>query len=225
MVAQSNGSPHKRLKPPMKFFVLQNLYAGSGDAVTDYVPADGARMGEAPRCPACGNFVGMIPLLPPLRVELEAWGYRWGDVAFGPGDQILVSDKLKERFVSSGLIGLAHLHPVEITAFKTYRRAARSPPRYSIASINRSRAALDESASGVVRDENQRCGECRLGGIIKRVDRVIIEANTWSGEDLFEARGLPGTILTSERFKRLCDSSDLANVLLIAAEEFHFNHG
>lgn len=208
----------------MKFFALQNPKAGRGDAVTDYLPVDGSRTGDAPRCPVCGKFLGMLPLLPPVRVELEAWGSRWGDVAFGPGDQILVSDKLKKLFAEAGLVGFERLDSVEIVKAKRRKPGAGDPPGYWLASIQRSRAVLDESASGLVREEAPTCEECRIGGIIKRVSRIVLQASTWSGEDVFFARGLPGAVLVSERFKRLCDANGLSNCSLVAAEDFSFDH-
>ncbi len=208
----------------MKFFVLQNPKAGRGDAVTDYLPVDGSRTGDAPRCPVCGNFLGMLPLVPPVRVEIEAWGSRWGDAAFGPSDQILVSDKLKKLFAEAGLVGFERFDPVVIVKAKKRKPGAGDPPDYWLASIQRSRAALDDSASGLVRDEAPTCEECRIGGIIKRTRRIVLQANTWSGEDVFFARGLPGTVLVSERFKHFCEANDLANCFIVAAEDFSFDH-
>lgn len=208
----------------MKFFVLRNPKVEHGDAVTDFLPVDGSRTGDAPRCSKCGKPIGMLPLVPPVRVELEAWGARWGDVAFGPGDQILVSDKLTKLFAEAGLVGFERLDAVEIEKAKRRKPGAGEPPGYWLASIQRSRAALDDVASGLVRDEAPTCEECRTAGIIKRADRIVLVANTWSGEDVFFARGLPGTILVSERFKRLCDANDLANCSLVAAENFSFDH-
>lgn len=208
----------------MKFFVLQNPKVERGEGMTDYLPADGARTGEASRCPVCGNFLGMLPLLPPVRVEIEAWGPLWGDVAFGPGDQILVSDKLKKLFAEAGLVGFERLDSVEVVKAKRRKPGVGDPPGYWLTSIQRSRAVLDESASALVRDETPVCEECRIGGIIKRVGRIVLQTNTWSGEDVFIARGLPGRILASERFKRLCEANDLANCSLVAAEDFSFDH-
>ena len=85
----------------MKFFVLHNPNVEAGDAITDFVAVEGSALGEAPRCLVCGKFIGMLPLAPPVRVDVEAWGSRWGDVAFGPGDQILISAKLKKLFSDS----------------------------------------------------------------------------------------------------------------------------
>jgi hypothetical protein len=208
----------------MKFFIMQNPNAERGDAVTDYLPVDGSRTGDAPRCPSCGGCLGMLPLLPPVRVELEAWGARWGDVAFGPGDQILISDKLKQVNAKVGLQGFERFDRVDILRMKSRKAGTGEPPRYWLASIRRSRAVLDEAASGLVRERAPMCEECRIGGIIKRVDRAVLQANSWSGEDVFFARGLPGTIFVNERFKLLCEANDLANCSLVAAANFSFDY-
>jgi hypothetical protein len=208
----------------MMFFVLDNPKAGRADAVTDYHLVAEATRGEAPRCPVCGRYLGMIPLLPPVRLELEAWGSRWGDVAFGPGDQILVSGKLMKLFTEADLVGFVRFDPVETMRSSGRKSGAGDPPKYWLASIQRGRAALDESASGVVREVTSMCKECRAGGNVKRLRKVVLEANTWSGEDVFFARGLPGTILVSERFKQLCQVNNLANCSFIAAEDFGFDY-
>lgn len=208
----------------MKFFVLQNPNVEAGDAITDFVAVVGSPVGEAPRCLVCGKFIGMLPLAPPIHVDVEAWGLRWGDVAFGPGDQILISARLKKLFSDGGLVGFSQLARASIAKMRRRSTGAGDPPEYWLASIQHSRTAIDEAASDLVRDEVPECDDCRLGGVIKRIGKVIIRAGTWSGEDVFYARGLPGTILVSERFKRLCDEGGLANCLLVAAEEFSFDH-
>jgi hypothetical protein len=64
-----------------------------------------------------------MQLLPPIRLELKAWGSRWGDVVFGVGDQILISNMLKDLFVEAGLVDFARLDPVEMV--KISRRKKR----------------------------------------------------------------------------------------------------
>jgi hypothetical protein len=209
----------------MKFFVLGSPKAGRGEAVTDFVPVDGASSGEAPRCTVCGKYVGMRPLLPPVRVELEGWGEFWGDVAFGPADQVLVSDRLKNAVADAGLNGFAHIDPLVVAKVKRRRPSiSGSPPEYWLATVARSGAMLDGSASGLERDDGAVCPECGLGGVIKRLRRVVLRPGTWTGEDVFFARGLPGTILVSERFKSLCEPAGIANCVLVEAETFGFDH-
>lgn len=209
----------------MKFFVLGNPKAGRGEAVTDFMPVDGAPSGEAPRCEVCGKYVGMRPLLPPVRVELDGWGGMWGDVAFGTSDQVLVSDRLKNALADAGLNGFARVDPVVVEKVRRRRPSiSGSPPEYWLATVARSRVMLDDSASGLERDDGAVCPECGLGGVIKRVRRVVLRPNTWTGEDVFFARGLPGTILVSERFKSLCETAEIANFVLVDAETFGFDH-
>lgn len=210
----------------MKFFALGNLKVGRGnDAVTDFVPVGDALTGDAPRCEACGRYVGLRPLLAPVRVELEGWGASWGDIAFGPGDQLLVSEKLKRAAAEAGLGGFVHLDPVVVEKVKRRRPSIKgNPPNYWLATIARSRAMLDGSASGLERDDEAVCPECGLGGVIKRLRRIVLRPDTWSGEDVFFARGLPGTIIVSERFQSLCQTEGLAVGALIGAEAFGFDH-
>lgn len=209
----------------MKFFVLQNPKAGLGEAVTDFEPVDGALMGDAPRCPVCDKYVGLRPLIPPVKVELEGWGTLWGDIAFGPADQVLISGRLKKAFMDAGLSGFTRFDPV--VAAKTKRRRALisgSPPEYWLGTVARSRAMLDDSASGLEREDGIVCPECGLAGVNKRLRRVVLRSNTWSSEDVFFARGFPGTILVSERFKSLSERGELTNCSLIDAEKFGFDH-
>lgn len=144
----------------MTFFVLSNPRAGRGETVTDFVPVDGALMGDVPRCPVCDKYVGLRPLIPPAKVDLEGWGASWGDIAFGPADR----------------------------------------------------------EAGAV------CPECGLAGVNRRLRRTVLGPDTWSGEDVFFARGLPSTILVSERFKSLCETAGLTNCSLVDAKKFGFDH-
>lgn len=208
----------------MNFFVLQNPKTGDGTAVTDFVPADGSRTGEAPRCPSCGKNLGMLPLLSPIRVELKVWGTDFGDIVFGPSEEFLVSDRFWECYKLSGLTGLIHVGPAEVVSKKSHWTLCERAPRYQCCRVGRSKAAVDDAKSGLVREERSPCGECRLGGIIRRAQRVILESNSWSGEDIFFARGLPGTVLASEKFEAFCRDNRMSNCLLVSAETFSFDH-
>lgn len=207
----------------MTYYVLQGRIVSDGDAVTDFRPTEKSRKGEAPRCAVCGNFIGMLPLLAPIEVEIESSGRRWGDLAFGPGDQILVSGRLKEMYAEARLTGITQFNLAKIKKARMHRAIGVQPPPYYLASIIRSRATLDESRSHIVREAPWTCEECRIGGPIMRVSNLIVDSVSAQAEDIFLARGLPGIILTSDRFKHLCDTSDLVNCALIPAEQFSFD--
>jgi hypothetical protein len=54
----------------MRFYVLErHPDVDEVPAVTDFLYADGSPVGEAPRCPTCGAYIGMLPLLPPFAVN------------------------------------------------------------------------------------------------------------------------------------------------------------
>jgi hypothetical protein len=206
------------------FYVLQNPDPDREDAVTDFLDVDGSPTGAAPRCEVCGKYTGLMPLVPPVRVELESWSSVWADVAFGPGTQKLISDRLKRHFAEAGLRGFVRCDPAEVVKVTRRKGGAKGPPpRYWLATVGRSRALVDAAASGLDRGDGPVCAECGTGGIIKRWRRLVIQPGTWSGEDVFIARGLPGRILTSERFKSLCDTADL-NCHLVPAEKFGFDY-
>lgn len=208
----------------MKFFVLQNPKASDGAAVTDFLPADGSKTGEAPRCSQCGKYVGMLPLLPPVSVELETWGTDLGDIAFGPSDELLVSERCWKLYQDSSLTGLIDLGAVEVAKLKSHRKLCEPAPRYYCCRVDRSEAAVDDAKSRLEREKPSTCEECRLGGIIKRAQRVVLETNSWSGEDIFLARGLPGTVLASEKFDSFRQKHRISNCKLVPAEAFSFDN-
>src|ERR1700722_5914669 len=206
------------------FFVLEHPKDPVNDALTDFLPAPGWKRGDAPRCPKCGDFIGMMPRLPPFRVELETWGRRFGDLAFGVSNDVLASERFKDAFLSSGLTGFSGFMPVQVTKVTARRGKIPKPmPSYFVAVPGRSRAAVDDRASGIDYEKRWTCEECRIGHT-KRLRRLVLEPNTWSGEDVFIPRGLPGPVVTSERFKQFCDRHAFTNCLLIEAARHHFDH-
>lgn len=209
----------------MKFFVVErHPKADKAFALTEFHPLPPVNRGEAPRCPACGGYIGALPLLPPVRVEVETWGTDFGDIAFGPGEELLVSNRFWELYQRSGLTGLVDVGSVEVAKQQSHQKLGNPAPRYQCCRIARSRAAVDDSTSGLEREQPPTCEECRLGGIIKRARRLFLEPNSWSGEDVFFARGLPGIVFVSERFESFCQENQISNCSLVRAEEFSFDH-
>jgi hypothetical protein len=197
---------------------------------TDFAKPDGTRRGDGLRCVVCGGYIGMKEWLPPYRVELEAWGEGFGDLAMGnAGDDILVSQRVKTLWQEYGLRGLSGFHPVEVVAVKR-RKAKGDVPRYYRAKVSFSQTVVDHDASGTVWDHEAEdplafCMECRTNPTasgIEAIKRVIIDPKTWSGEDLFIPRGLPDFI-TSDRFKNFRDEHRITNAVLTRAEDYWFD--
>lgn len=207
----------------MSFYALVNPPLTFGGAVTEFMVEPGAARGSARRCPKCGGFTSMLELLPPVPITIETWGQECGDLAFGGSQQLLASDKLRECMESKRIVGFEKFGSVRIVEWKRRRPSADSMPGYSIASIAYGNAAVDDQKSGLERTETAQCPECRLGGVVQRFERIIIEPNTWSGEDIFYPRGL-GAILVSSKFKQVCDDEGLLNCCMIPASEYGRDH-
>jgi hypothetical protein len=208
----------------MKFFVLINPDSRKDVdlVITDFLKSDSVVRGDAPLCSACGKPIGMLPWLPPCRAEIEFWSNRAGDIAFGPGDELLVSNRFAKLYKESELCGLSGFDPVEIVKVKHRRGQVKDIPNYYCVRIARSRTVIDHEASGLILKEPWTCEECRVG-MMKRTKRVVFEDNSWSGEDVFFARGLPGIIIASEKFRDFFMEKNINNGLLIECSKYSFD--
>jgi len=203
-----------------RFYVIERNpldSEGSTECLDFTDPPDIGYPGEAPRCEACGAAIGLLPWQPPHRVELEVWGRVFGDIVAAPGRDFIISEDLKSLVEGYGIKGLSGFDPVKVV--RVIRRAgsiATDPPKYFRVSVVRSPTAIDLRASDVEM-EGPVCPRCRTGRNLKRWKRVIIEPGTWSGDDVFEPRGLP-VVLATERFRKMCRHHSISNALFVPAE-------
>ena len=208
----------------MSFSVLVNPKSSEVREGTNFLPTDPVVTGDAPRCPACGNAVGLLPWLPPCRAELDFWGEEPGDIAFGPADELLVSERCRSLYEAAGLTGLSGFHPVKLQRLNRQARHKRlAAPSYFCVYTTRSEAVIDESASGLVRERPATCEECHLGGVIKRTERICLLPGTWSGEDIFVARGLPGVVMASRELAGMIREHRISGPALVDAEACSFD--
>lgn len=205
------------------FYVLKNPTSDAdmaGRAVTDFEKVD-PRLGEAPLCPRCNAAVSQMPWLPPHRATLEPWTNQYGDMAFG-GLQWLITVDVAKSFQDEGLVGLQGFDPVEICGV-IRRGGARPPtrhPEYLCVSAVRSQATINLDATFDYDDDHPPiCDVCRTSDF-RRIKGIYIENRTWDGEDIFIARGLPGTYLASERFKSWFERLGVNNGILIPAQDY-----
>ena len=205
-----------------EFYVLAEPKASQSKYETDFLIAEGARTGDAPYCPQCLKPVGSLAWLPPYRALIELHGEDFGDVAFGPGNNLLVSERFRLGFTQARLRGISEFDPVEIVEVKPKNRAA---PAYTHITVRYGCARVDLSLSGIVRKEGPVCPSCNTGGIINGISGVFLESGTWTEEDIFLAWGLPGLILVSERFRRFCIENNISNAILTPAARYSENFG
>lgn len=206
----------------MSFYVLETMPKGEHESArTDVLPEKGFRVGNATRCQNCGEFVSMLSWLPPYRVEMETWGKNFGGLAFfGNPGWLLTSEKFRTVYEANGLSGLSGFEPTSVLKVKKHKKIAGSLPEYFKADVMRSSAEIHQDASGFDWDEEPVCPTCRLGRIIKRWKKIMIVPGTWTGEDIFIARGLPGTYITTERFKQVCEQNHIKNAILFPTESY-----
>jgi hypothetical protein len=198
-------------------YVLQNSSVVGNDAETDFLKPKGTKRGDAPRCPVCNTPVGMKVWEPPFRVKIQFWGTRHGDIAYFM-DDLLVSERLVDMIRSESLTGIDIISEATVSEVSP-KRMAHEIPRYFIGRIRRTEAIFDHVASGAEYRRMWTCTECRIGEM-NRHKRVSLIPNTWTGEDLFIAKGLPGVFLTSSRFHDFARSHGFLNVHLIRASEY-----
>lgn len=198
----------------MDFFVLFR-YA-HGPFATEFSIGPPDVRGDAPRCPACGKFTGGLTWLPPYTAILRPEGEAFGDLVYGPGLNLLVSERFAALWRDAGLSGLTGFDPVEILDVEPRKIDLASAPSYLRVRPIQGEAALDETV--VVREEPF-CEVCRQP-TPDRVSTMRFEEGTWAGEDLFIPRGLPGQIVVTERVAEWAESARLRNVVLMPASEF-----
>jgi hypothetical protein len=199
----------------MYFYILENY--PRGDAETCVHPEKGHNVGDAPRCPACGRFVGMLTWLPPYRVVLELYGKQFGDFAFlVVGSDFLVSQRFRDLYAQLGLTGLSGFEPVEVVKVKSRKRKRSPAPPYYRVVVGYGGPAIDQAASGFEWIDPPTCPVCRSGNIM-RWKRLLLEEGTWHGEDAFCPRGL-SAFMVSERFKDACQQHGITNAFFTPAE-------
>lgn len=180
---------------------------------------------DAPRCHHCGKALGMLPWLPPYVVDLETWGREFGDFVAGPHTDLLISEHAREVIERETLTGLTGFDAVEIRRVRKHARFSGSVPRYYRVSVIRSNALIDQAASGVEWSTPPTCPICQMGAGLKRIRRIIIRRDSWSGEGIFLVKPLPATVFVSGRFREVCESERLTNMLFIAATSYSYESG
>jgi hypothetical protein len=85
------------------------------------------------------------------------------------------------------------------------------PPAYVQVAVARIGVAIDEESSKVIRSRPPSCGLCRSDHIAA-IHGFRLEADTWTGEDVFIARSLPGVVIASQRLRQITDRYGLTNV-------------
>jgi hypothetical protein len=212
----------------MNFYVLKpdgRIRFGTKWAYADQV--DPVHRGEGDDCPVCGGPIGGLRWLPPHRIKLSsAKPEKWGDILWGAGFLLIVSDRFKRIYEAEGLTGITVFHPpAEIVRVGRKKTGDLPPslPQYHLIEIVWNGANQDDMASEVVREKPVKCTYCRVGGFPTKQQRIAIEERSWTGVDIFTPRGAPVRIIVSERFQQVAQAHELKNVWLIPSEKYAYD--
>lgn len=181
--------------------------------------------------------MGMMKWLPPYQIELETWGRRYGEIVMTSGSDLILSERIVEVFQRNKLRGLEEIEPVEIVKVVHHRRKPPEPlPHYFKATVVRSQTTVDEKASGMQwapcgtppatiasrqwKFKKPDCPVCLYRkGIFVRQQRLVIQPDTWTGEDIFCARSGAVKFIVSARFKEICERKNVLGVVFVPAAE------
>jgi hypothetical protein len=203
----------------MEFYVIENKRFISRYAYAEEV--EPIKYGDPDYCNVCGKPLNIKKWLPPYKVVLEKPVF--GDFIYGSFSEMLVSERFMNEYKMSGLKGIISFHPVEIVKVKNKKNTHPTPPQYFKIQIIRSETAIDEKASGFKREfsgEDIYCKFCQNGGIIKSFKGIFIKESSWTGEDVFYAKGLSGTIFATQYFADFLMKYGFSNIELIKSKQY-----
>ncbi len=129
---------------------------------------------------------------------------------------------MADAFKAEGLTGLLGFHPAEVIRLRMKRKRAKpgAVPSYLVVDVSFfGKSAVDVARSRLRYGTPVTCPECRSEGL-NSIHGFVLEPGTWQGDDVFRARGLPGTLIVSERFAEFVTKHELTNMRLIPTEEY-----
>lgn len=202
----------------MRFYVM-GLEVGSPFEtwVDRFEPIHRGTTDDCQKCPKCGEWMGLLPWLPPYRATIRAYGKQLGDVTYA-GMDLVVSEKFRVAWTEAKLQGIDVFHPLERIRVRP-ARLGRKTPTYYFVKVQRFGARVDLERSLIEYDKPFTCMYCLEAGV-DTVRGFAIDASSWTGEDLFIAWGKPGSIIVTERVRQLRDDHDLKNMTLTPVEDY-----
>jgi hypothetical protein len=184
---------------------------------------------EYPRCPKCGRAVGGLYWQPPYNVVLKQ-PHTVGDFVNGAGGcNCLVSERFLSLYKREELKGIEKILPINIIRMGTTEKAKLLiPPKLSGIYFRHSLTRVNYDEMGIEwmkKPKPDYCVLCGPGGgggkfgIVHKREKIVVEINSWEGDDMFFAINLPGSILLSERAANMIVNNQLTNASVIPCEE------
>ena len=205
----------------MQFYVLENEIGTRHDTTFDKMePIHRGEVEDCRKCSTCGEPVTHLPWLPPYRATIVAHGRALGDVAFF-SSTILVSEKFRQAWTEAQLKGIDTFHPLERIRVRP-ARLGRKTVTYYYVDVLHFGTRVDSSQSLIDYSQPFACMDCLEAGV-DSFRGFKIDEPSWTGEDIFEAWRMPGSVIVSDRVRQLRDDYGLTNVTLTPTEEYFWD--
>lgn len=202
----------------MQFYVMNDLRTSDWTFHANAFGMKPEHLGLPARCPVCTECVGSLPWLPPYHAEIVLHGRKLGDIIKCSGDDLLVSARFHEAWLTAGLRGISQFSAIERLRVRP-ARFGRKPLAYFHIHPQYFGTRIDLDSSLIDYDRGGTCKHCH-SGLINNVRRLVINESSWTGEDLFFAWGKPGSVIVSDRVRELRDKHGLTNMNLTRVEEY-----
>lgn len=206
------------LKPRDGYFGTKWAYAESTDP---------KNTGDCDKCPICAGAVSLMKWLPPYQIKLSSSKTtKWGDFLWVDGTSLAVSTRVKTIYEERGLRGIDSFTPVEIVRYGKKKTGdfPLLPPSYFVIHVPWGGANQDDAASEVQRRYPEiKCQYCKKDSTSVRQGRVIIDVDSWKGDDIFRPRGAPVQYMVSQKFKDMADTCQFTNVWLIPGLKYGYD--
>lgn len=203
----------------MDFYIIDKKTFTSSFSVAE--KAEPIIYADPDYCNKCKKPMSMKKWLPPYRVILENQIY--GDFIYGSFTEMLASEKFMSAYKKSSLKGIADFHLVKIVKIRHKKKNDLKPPQYYKIQIIRTETLIDEKLSSFEREFDfgqTYCETCRIGGVINSFNGIFLIESTWTGEDIFYAKGLPGEIIVTQDFVDFASNCKFTNIDFVKAIKY-----
>jgi hypothetical protein len=189
---------------------------------------------EPKRCPSCHKAVSMLQWLPPHTVWLKQSRIIGDFLICTGGSDFLATKKFRDVLLANRLTGIERSYP--ITVNKVGSRGLAPPAGLAQIfgfEIQHTMCRVDYDASGAKWIEEPSPNVCPCcgpggggeGGILKSLNRIVLEHDTWTGEDIFIPINMPGTILLTQRAADTIHKHEFTNVKIVPIDRREISYG
>lgn len=203
-----------------EFYLLNSIEIFHDKHFAYAVPFEQQVGSTGPACPKCGGPIGRLEWLEPRKVKFSKPKY--GEFVYG--HNLLVSERFKTLYESSGLKGIQSFLPVEVAKARVAHLRGKPLPdtQYYALELVRSYARLDLKLSKISgQKQEHRCDLCTpLPITMNEIDGLYLDDSEWKGESIFHLHEMGATIFISQEFVDFCLEHKFTNFKCINTKDY-----